>query len=89
MANTKSALKRVRQTERRTERNRAEKSRLKTLRKKVASAVESGNKDEAETAFRDFASAVDRAAKTNLLHKNAAARLKSNASAKVSKTLVG
>lgn len=85
MANTKSALKRIRQTERRTERNRAEKSRLKTLRKKVTAAVDGGKKDEAETAFRDFASAVDRAAKTQLIHKNAASRLKSNASAQVAK----
>jgi small subunit ribosomal protein S20 len=85
MANTKSALKRVRQIERRTERNRADKSRLKTLRKKIAVAIDGGKADEAETAFRDFASAVDKAAKTNLIHKNAASRLKSNASAQVAK----
>lgn len=85
MANTKSALKRVRQTERRTEINKATKSRIKTLRKKVAAAVEGGDKEVAETAFRAFSSAVDRAAKTNLLHKNAAARLKSNASATLAK----
>ena len=85
MANTKSALKRVRQTERRTERNRAEKSRIKTLRKKVSAAVEAGKKDDAETAFRDFASAVDRAAKSNLVHKNTASRLKSRVSAAVAK----
>jgi small subunit ribosomal protein S20 len=39
MANTKSALKRVRQTKRRTERNRAAKSRIKTLRRKVDEAA--------------------------------------------------
>ena len=85
MANTKSALKRVRQTERRTERNKSDKSRIKTLRKKVDSALEGGKKDVAETAFREFASAVDRATKTNLYHKNAAARLKSNLSARLAK----
>ncbi len=40
MANTKSALKRIRQTATRTARNRAVPSKLKTLRKKVAAAVE-------------------------------------------------
>ena len=44
MAHTKSAQKRIRQTEGRTERNRAAKSRIRTLRKKVAEAVTSGDK---------------------------------------------
>lgn len=86
MANTKSALKRVRQTERRTERNRAAKSRLKTLRKKVATATESGKAEEISSALNEFASAVDRAAKSSLIHKNAASRLKSKAAAAAKKT---
>jgi small subunit ribosomal protein S20 len=77
MANHKSALKRVRQTEVRTERNRAEKSRMKTLRKKALAAVESGDKDAAATAASNFASVVDKAAKRNLIHPNKAANLKS------------
>ena len=44
MANTKSALKRIRQTATRTARNRAVTSKLKTLRKKVAAAVETSDK---------------------------------------------
>ena len=43
MANTKSALKRIRQTATRTARNRAVTSKLKTLRKKVAAAVETSD----------------------------------------------
>ena len=85
MANTKSALKRVRQTERRTERNRAAKSKLKTLRKKVATATESGKAEEISAALSTYASAVDRAAKSSLIHKNAASRLKSKAAAAAKK----
>ena len=85
MANTKSALKRVRQIERLTERNRAAKSRLKTLRKKVATATEAGKAEEIKSALSEFSSAVDRAAKTSLIHKNAASRLKSKAAAAAKK----
>jgi small subunit ribosomal protein S20 len=79
MANTKSALKRVRQTKRRTERNRAAKSRVKTLRRKVISAVESGDAEAIQSAMRDFTSTVDKAAKKGVIHKNKAANLKSKA----------
>jgi small subunit ribosomal protein S20 len=79
MANTKSALKRVRQTKVRTERNRVLKSRIKTLRKKALSAGESGDAAAATTAFQEFSSAVDRAAKSSVIHKNKAANLKSKA----------
>jgi small subunit ribosomal protein S20 len=77
MANTKSALKRVRQTLVRTERNRAEKSRIKTLRRKTLAAVAAGDKDAAAEASSSFSSAVDKAAKRNLIHPNKAANLKS------------
>lgn len=79
MAHTKSAQKRIRQTEVRTERNRAAKSRIRTLRKKVADAVTSGDKAAASTAVSALASAVDKAAKTNLIHSNKAANIKSKA----------
>ncbi len=77
MANTKSALKRVRQTIVRTERNRAEKSRIKTLRRKTLAAAASGDKTAAAAASSEFSSAVDKAAKRNLIHPNKAANLKS------------
>lgn len=76
MANTKSALKRARQTEVRTERNRAEKSRMKTLRKNAIAAITAGDQAVAATAASAFASAVDKAAKRNLIHPNKAANLK-------------
>ncbi len=77
MANHKSSIKRIRQTATRTERNRAEKSRMKTTRKKALAAIESGDKDAAAKAASEFASVVDKAAKRNLIHPNKAANLKS------------
>lgn len=77
MANHKSAIKRNRQTVVRTERNRAEKSRMKTVRKKAIVAITSGDKDAATKAVSEFSSVVDKAAKRNLIHPNKAANLKS------------
>lgn len=77
MANSKSAEKRVRQIEKRTEKNRSIKSRIKTLQKKAITAAEDGNNDEARKTFRDFTQAVDKATKSNIFQKNKAANLKS------------
>jgi small subunit ribosomal protein S20 len=79
MAHTKSAQKRIRQTEVRTERNRAAKSRIRTLRKNFLTAVSTGDKAAASTAAGLLSSAVDKAAKSNLIHKNKAANIKSKA----------
>ena len=76
MANSKSAEKRVRQIEKRTVRNRAIKSEIKTLHKKTLTAAEGGNADEAKTAFSAFASAVDKAAKRNVINDRKAANMK-------------
>lgn len=76
MANTKSAEKRVRQIAKRTERNRAAKSRIKTLQKKAVSAANEGDSGEALKTFREFTVAVDKATKNNIFHKNKAANLK-------------
>jgi len=77
MANHKSSIKRARQTIVRTERNRAEKSRFKTLRKNVLAAIAAGDKDAAVKASSAFSSVIDKAAKRNLVHPNKAANLKS------------
>jgi small subunit ribosomal protein S20 len=79
MANHKSSIKRSRQTIVRTERNRAAKSRVKTLRKKVLAAVASGDKEGAGKAVSELASAVDKAAKRRVIHPNKAANIKSKA----------
>ncbi len=79
MANHKSALKRVRQTKTRTERNRQRKTTIKTLRKQTLAAVATGDKTAATETLSKFSSAVDKAAKKGLIHKNKAANLKSRA----------
>ena len=79
MANHKSALKRVRQTKVRTERNRTRKTAIKTLRNKTLPAVAPADKPAAGQSLAEFSSAVDKAAKKGLIHKNKAANLKSKA----------
>lgn len=77
MANTASALKRVRQTTVRTSRNRAAKSRLKTARKAALSAIASADAASAQAQIRSAISLASRAAKSNVVHKNAVSRLQS------------
>ncbi len=85
MPNIASAKKRVRQIKARTQRNRMVKSRMRTYRKRVVAAVEAGKQDEAETMLQEYASVVDKAAKKNTIHKNAAARYKSSMAQLVNK----
>jgi small subunit ribosomal protein S20 len=77
MANTKSAIKAARKTTRLTARNKAVKTRLKTLHKKLGKAVANGDPTAAREAAAAYASAMDKAAKSGVVHKNAAARAKS------------
>lgn len=85
MAHTKSAQKRIRQTEKRTAANRAVISRVRTLRKKVAEAVEASDKAAADVAYNTFSSAVDKAAKTGRMPANRAANYKSKAAKAIAK----
>jgi small subunit ribosomal protein S20 len=72
MANTKSAAKRARQMTGRTLRNRMVHTRLRKMQKGVTGA---GAKPEA-TDVRAMISAIDKAAKRGIIHKNAANRRK-------------
>lgn len=81
MANNSSALKRVRQIEKRTATNRVLKTRVKNLRKGVDEAVAGGDDKAISEALSLYSSAVDRAAKKSIFHKNKAANLKSKAAA--------
>ncbi len=83
MANHVSALKRVRQTERRTERNRANKSRMRTALRRLRTALNSGNTEEANTQFRSTVSVLDKAVQKGVIHKNTASRYKSRLAARV------
>lgn len=79
MAHTQSAKKRIRQTITRTALNRATSSRVRTLRKKMLTAVEAKDAAAAQSAYNDFASAIDKATKNNLVPANRAANHKSKA----------
>ena len=83
MANTRSAEKNIRKTAARTLRNRATKSRIRSIRKKVLGSLAKGDLKSAQAAYNEFASAADKAAKTNVIHNNAASRLKSRVAAKL------
>ena len=78
MANTKSASKRARQTTRRSLRNRSVLTRLRKMHKTVSSGT--GTAD--VTSVRELISAVDKAAKRGIIHKNAARRRKARLLAK-------
>lgn len=78
MANTKSAIKAARKTERLTARNKNVKTRLKTLHKKFEEAIKSNDAAVAKTMASAYSSAMDKAVKSGVVHKNAASRAKSH-----------
>ena len=77
MANNKSSKKRIRQTERRTLRNRMTKSAVRTAMKKVSSAIAERDKDGALAQFKIFEKLSDTAEGKGVFHSNMAARKKS------------
>jgi small subunit ribosomal protein S20 len=76
MANTKSAAKRARQTERRTGSNTRVLTAVKNQLRVIRAAVASGKKAEALAMLPKVASALDKAAKTGRIHQNKADRHK-------------
>ena len=83
MANTASAQKRIRQTAKRTARNQARKSRMRTFIKKVETALAGGDKDAAATALREAQPEMQRASGKGVIHANTVARKISRLSARV------
>jgi small subunit ribosomal protein S20 len=83
MANTASARKRIRQTEKRTARNRARRSRMRTFLRKVEQAIAGGDKTQAQEAFRAAQPELQRAATKGVVHRNAVARKLSRLSARI------
>jgi small subunit ribosomal protein S20 len=77
MPNTKSAERRVRNSERKRLHNRSITSRLKTLERAYEATAKGGDKQKAGEAFRNLSSALDKAAKSGVIHKARANRKKS------------
>ncbi len=76
MANTESAKKRIRQTEKRTERNRHYSASARTYVKRVRRLIAENKLDEAEVVARDAYQTLDKAARKHVIHPSNAARRK-------------
>ena len=74
MANTTSAKKATRKIERRTEVNKARRSRMRTFLRKVEEAIASGDKAVAAEALKAAQPEIMRAAQKGVVHKNTASR---------------
>ena len=74
MANIKSAKKRILVTETRTARNKAIKSEVKTMVKKVYAAIDSKDQEAAKAALKAAVSTMNKATSKGVYHKNNAAR---------------
>ena len=85
MPNIKSSKKDVLASKIAYEKNKANKSALKTAVKKFDAAVESGDKAVAEGAYKQAVTAVDKAVTKGILHKNTAARKKSSMTLQLNK----
>ena len=83
MANHFSALKRARQTERRTARNRANTSRLRSALRELRETIAKGDKQAAHQLYRSTVSVLDKAIQKGTLHANTASRYKSRLGARV------
>jgi small subunit ribosomal protein S20 len=83
MANHFSALKRARQTTKRTENNRSNTSQLRTALRKLRQTLQTGDAKQAKAAFGDTVSMIDKAVKKGVIHKNTGSRYKSRLSARV------
>jgi small subunit ribosomal protein S20 len=84
MANHFSALKRARQTIKRSDRNRANRSRLRSALRDLRESLAKGDKAAAEQVFRQTVSALDKGIQKGVIHENTASRYKSRLSARVS-----
>lgn len=83
MANIASAKKRARQSEKRRLQNVGYRSMMRTQIKKVITAIESGDKQAASTAYSVAIPILDRMAGKGLVHKNKAARHKKHLNAQI------
>ena len=83
MANTPQSKKRARQIERRTEVNKARRSRIRTFLRKVEEAIASGDADAAKSALQAAQPELMRGVTKGVYHKNTASRKISRLAARV------
>jgi small subunit ribosomal protein S20 len=85
MANTKSAQKATRVIARRTEVNKARRSRMRTMIVKVEEAITAGDRSQAQAALKEAEPVIMRAAQKGVVHRNAASRKVSRLTERVAK----
>lgn len=85
MPNIKSAIKRVKTSEKARKRNTQTKSKIKTVRKSFLAAAANPAAPETKAALGTFCSVLDKAAKTGIISKNTAIRRKNRAAAMLRK----
>ncbi len=85
MANIKSSKKDIIRSRKAYEKNKADKSEMKTVIKKYEAALAEGDKAVAETAYKAAVQIVDKAVTKGILHKNTAARKKSSMTLQLNK----
>tara|TARA_R110002096_G_scaffold46032_6_gene123041 strand:- start:13256 stop:13522 length:267 start_codon:yes stop_codon:yes gene_type:complete len=83
MANTPQAKKRARQTERRTEVNKARRSRIRTFLRKTEEAIAGGDQSVAQSAFKEAQPELMRGVTKGIYHKNTVARKLSRLSKRI------
>jgi len=83
MANHVSALKRARQTERRTAVNRSNRSRVRGSLREMREALVKGDAAAAQTQYRQTVSVLDKSVQKGVLHGNTASRYKSRLNARL------
>ena len=88
MANTAQAKKRVKQAAKRQQQNASARSMVRTYIKTVVKAIEAGNCQVAETAYKTAVPIIDRMATKGIIHKNKVARHKSRLLLRIRKLAV-
>ena len=83
MANIKSAQKRARQAEKTRKHNMGQRSRMRTKIKDVLKAIDAGDKDAAQAAFKAAVPVIDSMVNKGIVTKNKAARHKSRLNARL------
>jgi len=83
MANTRSAIKQMRQSQKNRLRNRSRLSKMRTAVKQFRAKVAEGNMEEAKAMLPNIYSVIDKTAQKGVIEKNTAARYKSRLTSKI------
>jgi len=83
LANLAQSKKRARQGEKSRQRNASARSMMRTYIKRTIAAIDSGDKDAAQSAYKQASPILDRMARKGLIHMNKAARQKSRLNSRI------